>query len=189
MDWLFEGSWTAYAALLATSFSLFIIWFFQRGSAIAWLTALPLLFIPILMGLDNLIETQREQARGILKKIESLVNSGNLVLCTDLLDEKFISKGGLNKKALRDWLAKNQSKSYYINYCVFWGEEIIQTTVYNTTKISTMVKTKGSSGIYQEGFYRMEFVFSKAPDGKLKAILEFKVYDPISNGNEITPQF
>lgn len=186
MDWMFEGGWFLYSTQLVMVVSLCLLWFFQRNNYILVIAAIPGLLSVVFFLADVLVVTSREQAVAILEKIELAINSGRLDACVDYLDDRFVTRSGMDKKAVREWLVKTRSREM-LDGCVFWGNELVQATQVDTLKLSTMVKVRSRQGLYREGIYRVEFVFVKNKNQPVGGILSFRLFDPLTNDNEINP--
>jgi hypothetical protein len=184
MDLFFEGRPLIYGGLIFGWAGLFLIWTFAKFNHFITATLAIAFLLASYWILDTLVVTDKENAELVLADISKQTKQGLIISALKHLDERFITARGTDLKTFESWLTRHQAEKL-IKEIIFWDiENIGKGSDKITTKISCMVKVKGSWGGFEEAIYRVEFLF-QSNKNQPPTILSFQIYDPINQNNQL----
>ena len=184
MDLLFEGRLSIYGGLIFGWAGLFLIWTFAKFKHFFTASLAIVFLLASYWVLDGMVVTDLENAEFVLADISKQTKQGLIISALKHLDDRFITARGTDLKTFKNWITKNQAEKF-VKEIIFWDiENIGKGSDKNTTKISCMVKIKGSWGGFEEAIYRVEFLFRNNKD-QPPTILSFQIYEPINQNNQL----
>ena len=180
-DWLIEGNLSQLILIGVAAAICGYLWTKSRKTLWLGIAATATLFIGMLLLLDRLYESDREQIVGNIQKMCAAVPTRNY----DAVFEHFAQDfhyGTFNKADVRR-TAESIGKSRKVRDMVVWRENVIsKDNAKRRAEVSFQFKIK-ADGLMEENFFLCKSVWVREPDDDKWRMQSFQVY-PLSTADQ-----
>jgi hypothetical protein len=174
MDWMFEGRWTVYLALLLMAGVFVALWVNDRKRHWLMLLSVPLLLAGVYFALDRLVETRREQIGRKLQEMAGAVERGDAARIAAHLSPTF-RYGAEDREGFRRF-AEEFLRERRVHSLVVWDTSVPDDRV---QQVTLKAKPHGGMATGAEYFF-VKTRWAQDADGQWR-LAGFTVHNPYSD--------